>query len=162
MAHGNGHKLKNNEKENIKMIEITLFDKLKLSDDVEPEIFEFNNKKIPNRRVLYKYKSIATSKELIINTDEKIKKPKMREYDEFYTNIMAHLIAYYIIKKMKNIDPEYAKFLEDNHKELTKGIYRKLLGGDDEKFEYYGIVWTDKQIERAFIKYIAPKLGTYF
>jgi len=29
----------------------------------------------------------------------------MREEKEFYVNIMAHLIAYYIIKKMNNIDP---------------------------------------------------------
>jgi hypothetical protein len=144
------------------MIEITLFDKLKLSDKVEPEIIEFNNKKIPNRRILYEFKSIATLKELIINMDEKIKKPKMREYNEFYVNIIAHLIAYYIIKKMKNIDLEYAKFLEDNHRELTEEIYRKLLGGNNDTFEYYGIIWTDKQIDKAFIKYIAPKLGTYF
>ena len=144
------------------MDEITLFDKLKLSDRVEPEIIKFNNREIPNRRILYEFKSIATLKELITNTDEKIKKPKIREYPEFYTNIIAHLISYYIIRKVKNIDLEYAKFLEDNYKELTEKIYRTLLGDDDDKFKYYGIIWTDKQIGRAFNKYIAPKLGTYF
>jgi len=65
---------KNNKKENIKMIEITLFDKIKISKDVEPEIIEFNDKKIQNYRIIYKYNSIATLRELIKNTDKKIKK----------------------------------------------------------------------------------------
>jgi hypothetical protein len=144
------------------MVEITLFDKLTISNKVEPEVIEFNDAKISNYRIIYKYKSIATLKELIANTDKKIKKKDMREHNEFYINIMAHLIAYYIIRKMNNIDPEYSKYLLDMHRELTEEIYRKLLAGNKDKFEYYGIVWTNKQIEKAFINYIAPKLGTYF
>jgi len=144
------------------MVEIKLFDKLTISDKVEPEIIEFNNTKISNYKIIYKYRSIATLKELITNTDKKIQKESMRKHNEFYINIIAHLIAYYIIRKMNNIDPEYSKYLLEMHKELTEGIYRKLLGGDDDKFDYYGKIWTSKQIEKAFIKYIAPKLGTYF
>jgi len=165
MVHGNGPKKKkpkNGKKNNIKMVEITLFDKLILSNKVEPEIIEFNNKKIPNYRIIYEYRSIATLKELITNTSEKIPKKSMIEHKEFYINIMAHLIAYYIIRKMNNIDPEYSKYLLDMYRELTEKIYRKLLGGDEDKFKYYGKIWTNKQIDRAFIKYIAPKLGTYF
>jgi len=144
------------------MDEITLFDELTFLGYSIPEIIEFNGKELPNYRIAYNSKVIASLKELIINTDEKIKKKSMREHKEFYINIIAHLIAYYIIKKMKNIDPEYAKFLKDNHKELTEAIYKKLLGGDNDKFKYYGIIWTDKQIENAFISYIAPKLELFF
>ena len=144
------------------MVEITLFDKLTISNKVEPEIIEFNNTKISNYKIIYEYRSIATLKELITNTDKKIQKESIRKHNEFYINIMAHLIAYYIIRKMNNIDPEYSKYLLEMHKELTERIYRKLLGGNDDKFEYYGKIWTNKQIEKAFIKYIAPKLGAYF
>jgi len=144
------------------MIEIKLFDKLELSDRVEPGVIEFNNKKLPNYKIIYKYRSIATLKELIINTDKKIQKKSMREQKEFYINIIAHLIAYYIIKKMNNIDLEYSKFLLENHRKFTEAIYIKLLDGDDDKFIYYGTIWTNTQIEKTFISYIAPKLGTYF
>jgi len=160
MVHGNGHK--NVKKNNINMIEIKLFDKIILSKKVEPEIIEFDNRKIPNYKIIYEYKPIATLREAIINTNEKIRKKSMKENREFYVNIIAHLIAYYIIKKMNNIDPEYSKFLLENHREFTKAIHDKLLGRDDDKFEYFGIIWTKKQIENAFIDYIASKLGTYF
>ena len=160
MAHGNGLKIiKDN---NIKMDEIKLFDKIILSGKREPEIIEFNNKEIPNHKIAYEYKYIATLKELIINLDKKIKKRDMRENKEFYIIIMAHLIAYYIIKKMNNIDLGYAKYLLENHKEFTKAIYNKLLGGDDDRFEYFDVVWTNKQIENAFIEYIVPKLEPFF
>ena len=144
------------------MDEIKLFDKIIISSKGEPEIMEFNNKEIPNHRIAYEYRYIATLKELITNLDKKIKKRDMRENIEFYINIMAHLIAYYIIKKMNNIDLEYSKYLLDNHREFTRAIYNKLLGGDDDKFEYLGVVWTNKQIENAFIEYIAPKLEPFF
>ena len=144
------------------MVEIKLFDKLTISNNVEPEVIEFNNTKIPNYKIIYNYRSVATLKELITNTNEKIPKKSMIEHKEFYINIMAHLTAYYIIRKMNNIDPEYSKYLLDNHKELTEAIYTKLLGGDEDKFEYYGKIWTKRQLGRAFIKYIAPKQGAYF
>ncbi len=71
-----------------------LFGRLILSEDVEPEIIEFNNKKIRNYRIIYKNRSIATVKELIANTTEKIKREDWKKYDDFYTNIIAHLITY--------------------------------------------------------------------
>jgi len=144
------------------MDEIKLFDKIILSGKGKPEVIEFNNREMPNHRIAYEYKYIATLKELITNLDKKIKKRDMRENKEFYTIIMAHLIAYYIIKKINNIDLGYAKYLLDNHKEFTKAIYKKLLGGNNDKFEYFGIIWTDKQIENAFIDYIVPKLEPFF
>ncbi len=139
-----------------------LFGRLILSENVEPEIIEFNNKKIRNYRIIYKNRSIATVKELIANTTEKIKREDWKKYDDFYTNIIAHLIAYYIIRKMRNRDPEYSKELEDYHDALTEAIYVKILDGNPDKYTYYGKIWTDKQLEEAFISYIKPKLKPIF
>ena len=139
-----------------------LFGRLILSEDVEPEIIEFNNKKIRNYRIIYENKSIATVKELIANTTEKIKRNDWKKYDDFYTNIIAHLIAFYIIRKMRNRDPEYSKELEDYHDALTEAIYVKILDGNLDKYIYYGKIWTDRQLEEAFIGYIAPKLKPIF
>jgi len=139
-----------------------LFGRLILSEDVEPEIIEFNNKKIRNYRIIYENKSIATVKELIANTTEKIKRNDWKKYDDFYTNIIAHLIAFYIIRKMRNRDPEYSKELEEYHDALTEAIYIKILDGNPDKYIYYGKIWTDKQLEEAFIGYIAPKLKPIF
>ena len=139
-----------------------LFGRLILSEDVEPEIIEFNNKKIRNYRIIYENKSIATVKELIANTTEKIKRDDWKKYDDFYTNIMAHLIAFYIIRKMRNRDIEYSRELEDYHDALTEAIYVKILDGNPDKYIYYGKIWTDKQLEEAFIGYIAPKLKPIF
>jgi hypothetical protein len=139
-----------------------LFGRLILSENVEPEIIEFNNKKIRNYRIIYENRSIATVKELIANTTEKIKRDDWKKYDDFYTNIIAHLIAYYIIRKMRNRDPEYSKELEDYHDALTEAIYVKILDGNPNKYTYYGKIWTDRQLEEAFISYIAPKLKPIF
>ena len=145
------------------MVEIKqLFGRLILSEDVEPEIIEFNNKKIRNYRIIYENKSIATVKELIANTTEKIKRDDWKKYDDFYTNIIAHLIAFYIIRKMRNRDPEYSKELEDYYDALTEAIYIKILDGNPDKYIYYGKIWTDRQLEEAFIDYIAPKLKPIF
>lgn len=139
-----------------------LFGRLILSENVEPEIIEFNNKKIRNYRIIYENKSIATVKELLANTTEKIKRNNWKKYDDFYTNIIAHLIAFYIIRKMRNRDPEYSKELEDYHDALTEAIYVKILDGNPNKYTYYGKIWTDKQLEEAFISYIKPKLKPIF
>jgi hypothetical protein len=139
-----------------------LFGRLILSENVEPEIIEFNNRKIRNYRIIYEDRSIATVKELIANTTEKIKRDEWKKYDDFYTNIIAHLIAYYIIKKMRNKDPEYSKELEDYHDALTEAIYIKILDGNPDKYTYYGKIWTEKQMEEAFISYIKPKLKPIF
>ena len=139
-----------------------LFGRLIFSEDVEPEIIEFNNKKIRNYRIIYEDKSIATVKELIANTTKKIKRDDWKKYDDFYTNIIAHLIAFYIIRKMRNRDPEYSKELEDYYDALTEAIYIKILDGNPDKYIYYGKIWTDRQLEEAFIDYIAPKLKPIF
>jgi hypothetical protein len=139
-----------------------LFGRLILSEDVEPEIIEFNNRKIRNYRIIYENKSIATVKELIANTTEKIKRNDWKKYDDFYINIIAHLIAYYIIRKMRNRDPEYSKELENYYDALTEAIYIKILDGNPDKYTYYGKIWTDRQLEEAFINYIAPKLKPIF
>ncbi len=144
------------------MDETTLFDELTFLGYSIPEVIKFNGKELSNYRIAYNGKIIASLKELITNVDKKIHKKDMKENKEFYINIMAHLIAYYIIKKMNNIDPGYAKYLLENHRDFTEAIYNKLLGGDDDKFEYFGIVWTDKQIENAFIDYIVPRLEPFF
>jgi len=139
-----------------------LFGRLIFSEDVEPEIIEFNNKKIRNYRIIYEDKSIATVKELIANTTKKIKRDDWKKYDDFYTNIIAHLIAFYIIRKIRNRDPEYSKELEDYYDTLTEAIYIKILDGNPDKYTYYGKIWTDRQLEEAFIDYIAPKLKPIF
>jgi len=139
-----------------------LFGRLIFSEDVEPEIIEFNNKKIRNYRIIYEDKSIATVKELIANTTKKIKRDDWKKYDDFYINIIAHLIAFYIIRKMRNRDPEYSKELEDYYDALTEAIYIKILDGNPDKYIYYGKIWTDRQLEEAFIDYIAPKLKPIF
>jgi|GEM_PF-2470015 len=139
-----------------------LFGRLILSENIEPEIIEFNNKSIRNYRIIYKERSIATVKELIANTTEKIKRDDWKKYDDFYTNILAHLIAYYIIRKMRNRDPEYSKELEDYYDTLTEAIYIKILDGDTDKYNYYGKIWTERQIEKIFIKYIKSKLKPIF
>lgn len=144
------------------MDETTLFDELTFLGYSMPEIIEFNGKELPNYKIAYNNKVIASLKELIVNTDKKINKKDMRENKEFYIIIIAHLIAYYIIKKINGIDPAYSKFLLDNHKEFTEAIYKKLLGGDEDKFEYLGIIWTNRQIENAFSDYIVPRLGPFF
>ena len=139
-----------------------LFGRLILSEDVEPEIIEFNNKKIRNYRTIYENKSIATVKELIANITEKIKRDDWKKYDDFYTTIIAHLIAFYIIRKIRNRDPEYSKELEDYYDTLTEAIYIKILDGNPDRYIYYGKIWTDRQLEEAFIDYIAPKLKPIF
>ena len=146
------------------MDEITLFDKLILSDKAIPNIIEFDDRKIQNYRIIYNGKIIGSLREMILNLNKKIEihKDDMEKHKEFYTNIIAHLIAYYIIKKINRIDPIYAKFLLNKHKELTEAIYNKLLNGNKDKFEYYGIVWTDRQIENAFMDYIVPRLKPFF
>jgi len=145
------------------MVEIKqIFGRLILSEDIEPEIIEFNNKKIRNYRIIYENKSIATVKELIANTTKKIKRDDWKKYDDFYTNIIAHLIAFYIIRKIRNRDPEYSKELEDYYDALTETIYIKILDGNPDRYIYYGKIWTDRQLEEAFIDYIAPKLKPIF
>ncbi len=63
---------------------------------------------------------------------------------------------------MRNRDPEYSKELEDYHDALTEAKYVKILDGNPDKYTYYGKIWTDKQLEEAFISYIKPKLKPIF
>jgi len=158
MAHGTGE-MKTKE---IKMAEEILFDQLVFLGYSEPFVIIHNNKKLTNYRIVYKGNLVATVKELIVNTEEKLKKSFYQKYEDFHTNILAHLISKYIIKKVKPIDQKYANYLWENHEKLTEEVYKKILKGDINKFEYYGKVWTEKQIERLFIRYIDPKLKSLF
>ncbi len=53
------------------MDETTLFDELTFLGYSIPEVIEFNGKELPNYRIAYNGKIIASLKELITNVDKK-------------------------------------------------------------------------------------------
>jgi hypothetical protein len=142
------------------MEEIQLYDEIYL---IEPKDYinnkvKFLDKEIPNYRIYYKGKSIGTLKEMIINTDRKIKIKEMKENKNFYITIIAHLIAQYIIKRIKKRDMKYAHYLKQKHELLVEAIYNKILNGSIEKYMYLGKVWSDNEIKGAFIDYMGNKI----
>lgn len=143
-----------------KMMEIQLYDKIFL---IEPKEYskdkvKFLDKEIPNYKIYYKGRSIGTIKEMLINVDKKIKIDEIKENKILYTLIIAHLIAQYIIKRIKNRDWEYANYLKQRRELLVEAIYKEILGGPMEKFRYFGKLWTHNEILGAFIEYMGDKI----
>jgi len=144
----------------IKMKEIPLYDQIFL---IEPKDYannkvKFIDKEIPNYKLYYKGRSIGTIKEMLINVDKKIRVDEIKEDKILYTLIIAHLIAQYIIKRIKNRDWEYANYLKQRRELLIEVIYRDILKGSTEKFRYFGKLWTHNEILGAFIEYMGDKI----
>ena len=142
------------------MEEIQLYDQLFLikPGNYENNKVKFIDKEIPNYKVYYKGRSIGTIKEMLTNVDKKIKIDEIKEDKILYTLIIAHLIAQYIIKRIKNRDWEYANYLKQRRELLIETIYKEILGGPMEKFRYFGKLWTHNEILGAFIEYMGDKI----
>jgi len=142
------------------MNEKILYDQLILIEskrDIKDKII-FLGKEIPNYKIYYKGRSIGTIKEMLINVDKKIKIDEIKEDKILYALIIAHLIAQYIIKRIKNRDWEYANYLKQRREILVEIIYKEILGGPIEKFRFFGKLWTYNQILGAFIEYMGNKI----
>jgi len=142
------------------MDEKVLYDQLILIEpkrDIKNKII-FLGKEIPNYKIYYKGRSIGTIKEMLTNVDKKIKIDEIREDKILYTLIIAHLIAQYIIKRIKNRDWEYANYLKQRRELLVEVIYKDILKGPMEKFRYFGKIWTHNEILGAFIEYMGDKI----
>jgi hypothetical protein len=154
------------------------------------ESIKFQNKEIPNYEIefIQDYGSysdrikIGSLKEIIKMADKQIKKKFMRENKEFYSLLMAHLIAHYIIDKInlaffyythKNIEKPvkmyrignqvyqvaYVYKVKDIVKpkqkyQIAKQVYQQALGEPAEKFLYLGNVWSKETIDLAYIRYL--------
>jgi hypothetical protein len=118
----------------------------------------FLGKEIPNYKIYYKGRSIGTLKEMIVNVDRKIKLDEIRENKILYKLIIAHLIAQYIIKRIKKRDLEYANYLKQRRELIVEAIYKEILNGPMEKFRFFGKVWTHNEILGAFIEYMGNKI----
>jgi hypothetical protein len=143
-----------------KMDEKVLYDQIILIEskkDIRDKVI-FLDKEIPNYKIYYKGRSIGTLKEMIVNVDRKIKIDEIREDKILYTLIIAHLIAQYIIKRIKRRDWEYANYLKQRRELLVEAIYREILKGPMEKFRFFGKVWTHNEILGAFIEYMGNKI----
>lgn len=142
------------------MDEKILYDQLILIEskrDIKDRII-FLGKEIPNYKIYYKGRSIGTLKEMLTNVDRKIKVDEIREDKVLYTLIIAHLIAQYIIKRIKNRDWEYTNYLKQRRELLVEVIYRDILKGPIEKFRFFGKVWTHNEILGAFIEYMGDRI----
>jgi len=142
------------------MDEKVLYDQIILIEskkDIGDKVI-FLDKEIPNYKIYYKGRSIGTLKEMIVNVDRKIKLDEIREDKILYTLIIAHLIAQYIIKRIKNRDWEYANYLKQRRELLVEVIYKEILKGPMEKFRFFGKVWTHNEILGAFIEYMGNKI----
>jgi len=146
------------------MEKIQLYDQLFL---INPENsgnnkVKFIDKEIPNYKIYYKGKSLGTIKEMLFKLDEKIKLDEIRKNKDVYIIIMAHLLAQYIIRKIKRRDEEYANYLKQKRELLIEAIYNKILNGPMEKYKYLGKVWTDNEIKGALIIYLGDKVHNLF
>ena len=146
------------------MEEIQLYDQLFLikSGNNENNKVKFTDKEIPNYKIYYKGKSLGTIKEILFKLDEKIKLDEIRKNKDVYIIIMTHLLAQYIIRKIKRKDEEYANYLKQRRELLVEAIYNKILNGPMEKYRYLGKVWTDNEIKGALIVYLGDKVHNLF
>jgi len=146
------------------MEEIQLYDQIFLikPGDYENNKVKFIDKEIPNYRVYYKGKSLGTIKEMLYKLDEKIKLDEIRKNKDVYTILMTHILAQYIIRKIKRRDEEYANYLEQRRELLVEAIYNKILKGSMEKYKYLGKVWTDNEINGALMDYLGKKVHDLF
>lgn len=142
------------------MNERILYDQLTLIEskrNIKDKVI-FLDKEIPNYKIYYKGRSIGTIKEMLINVDRKIKIDEIREDKILYTLIIAHLIAQYIIKRIKKRDWEYANYLKQRRELLVETIYKEILEGPMEKFRFFGKIWTHNEILGAFIEYMGDRI----
>ncbi|MFP3132428.1 MAG: hypothetical protein RXQ77_03775 [Candidatus Nanopusillus sp.] len=146
------------------MEEIQLYDQLFLikQGNNENNKVKFIDKEIPNYKIYYKGKSLGTIKEMLFKLDEKIKLDEIKRYRNVYIIIMAHLLAQYIIRKIKRKDEEYANYLKQRRELLVEAIYNKILNGSLEKYKYLGKIWTDNEIKGALIIYLGDKVHDLF
>jgi hypothetical protein len=146
------------------MEEIQLYDQLFLikPGNNENNKIKFIDKEMPNYKIYYKGKSLGTIKEMLFKLDEKIKIDEIRKNKDVYTIIMTHLLAQYIIRKIKKRDEEYANYLKQRRELLVDAIYRKILNGSIEKYKYLGKVWTDNEIKGSLIVYLGDKIHDLF
>jgi hypothetical protein len=145
----------------------TIFTNIITISGQKPEHIKFQNKEMPNYDIDFiQYYSIqdygtylrdtkiATVKEVIKEADKRIKKKFKKEEKEFYTLILAHLMAHYLKDKMKKLNLQVYTW---NHKKLTEYAYESILGEPKEKFLYLGDVWNEDEIDAAYIKYRTSK-----
>ena len=146
------------------MEEIQLYDQLFLikPGNNENNKVKFIDKEISNYKIYYKGKSLGTIKEMLFKLDEKIKLDEIKKDRDVHTIIMTHLIAQYIIRKIKRRDEEYANYLKQKRELLIEAIYNKILNGSMEKYKYLGKVWTDNEIKGALIAYLGDKVHDLF
>jgi len=152
------------ESEIKKMMEIQLYDQIfliKPESDVNNKV-KFIDKEIPNYKIYYKGKSLGTIKEILYKLDEKIKLDEIKKDRDVYIIIMTHLLAQYIIRKIKRRDEEYANYLKQRRELLVEAIYKKIINGPIEKYKYLGKVWTDNEIKGALIDYLGKKVFDLF
>ena len=142
-----------------KMDEKILYDEIYLTEPKDK--VKFLDREIPNYRIYYKGRSLGTIKEILFKVDEKIKLKEMRENKDFYINIIAHLMAQYIIRKIKNRDENYANYLKERRDLFVEYIYTKILKGPKEKYKYLGKVWSDNEIKGAFLDYMGNKIFSF-
>ena len=117
------------------MEEIQLYDQLFLikPGNNENNKVKFADKEISNYKIYYKGKSLGTIKEMLFKLDEKIKLDEIKKDRDVHTIIMTHLIAQYIIRKIRRRDEEYANYLKQRRELLVEAIYNKILNGSMEK-----------------------------
>jgi len=146
------------------MEEIQLYDQLFLINPGNNgnNKVKFIDKEISNYKIYYKGKSLGTIKEILFKLDEKIKLDEIKKDRDVHTIIMTHLIAQYIIRKIKRRDEEYANYLKQKRELLIEAIYNKILNGPMEKYKYLGKVWTDNEIKGALIVYLGDKVHDLF
>ncbi len=146
------------------MEEIQLYDEIFLIKprNNENNKVKFLDREIPNYRIYYKGKSLGTIKEMLFKLDEKIKIDEIRKNKDVYIIIIAHLLAQYIIRKIKRRNEDYANYLKQRRELLIEAIYKKILDGLFEKYKYLGKVWTDNEIKGALIIYLGDKVHDLF
>ena len=146
------------------MEEIQLYDQLFLINpgNNENNKVKFIDREISNYKIYYKGKSLGTIKEMLFKLDEKIKLDEIRKNKDVYIIIMTHLLAQYIIRKIKRKDEEYANYLKQRREPLIEAIYNKILNGPMEKYKYLGKVWTYNEIKGALIVYLGDKVHNLF
>ena len=146
------------------MEEIQLYDQLFLINpgNNENNKVKFIDREISNYKIYYKGKSLGTIKEMLFKLDEKIKLDEIRKNKDVYIIIMTHLLAQYIIRKIKRKDEEYANYLKQRRELLIEAIYNKILNGPMEKYKYLGKVWTHNEIKGALIVYLGHKVHDLF
>jgi hypothetical protein len=150
-------------KKPLKLIQEGIFINITTIRGQKPEYVKFQDREIPNYDIDFiQYYSIqdhgtylhdtkiATVKEAIKVADKRVTKKFKKEEKEFYTLLVAHLIAHYLADKMKKLNSQSYAW---DHERLTKDVYESIFKEPKEKFLYLGDVWNEDEIDAAYIKY---------